>query len=121
MKDINITVFQQDILWKKKTENLQRYSDSLKNFNEKTDLILLPEMFQTGFCTNPEDISEGMDGETIRWMKRTAEQLAAAEALLRVSETWTVEPAAGDRGWAKGDSTDSHSPSPISHPPTPST
>ena len=42
--------------------------------------LLFPEMFQTGFCTEPEGVAETMDGNTVRWMKRTAESLKCAVA-----------------------------------------
>lgn len=44
----------------------------------KTDLVILPEMFTTGFSMNPEALAEGMEDDTVRWMKRQAEILNAA-------------------------------------------
>jgi predicted amidohydrolase len=52
----------------------------LLGLKNSTDLILLPEMFQTGFCTEPKMIAETMHGDTVRWMKRTAESLNCSVA-----------------------------------------
>ncbi|MCB0641885.1 MAG: amidohydrolase, partial [Phaeodactylibacter sp.] len=43
----------------------------------KTDLIVLPEMFTTGFSMRSEDLAEPMDGPTVRWMQDQAEKLGA--------------------------------------------
>jgi omega-amidase len=78
--DIRITVVQPDIVWKSAGVNLVKYSEILSGINESTDLVVLPEMFPTGFCTEPETVAESMDGDTVRWMKRTAESLNCAVA-----------------------------------------
>jgi omega-amidase len=80
MNDLHVTLVQPDIIWKGIQENLSRYSEMLAGLNNSTDLILFPEMFQTGFCTEPEGVAETMNGDTIRWMKRTAELLNCAVA-----------------------------------------
>jgi len=80
MKDLHVTLVQPDIIWKGIRDNLSRYSEMLAGLNNHTDLIVFPEMFQTGFCTEPETIAETMDGETVRWMKRTAESLNCSVA-----------------------------------------
>lgn len=40
----------------------------------RTEIVVLPEMFSTGFSMNPEKLAEKMDGETVAWMKRVAVQ-----------------------------------------------
>ena len=67
-KSMNITLIQQDILWQQKENNLKRL-DSLISSIYKTDLILLPEMFNTAFCPEKTTLSETMNGETLAWMK----------------------------------------------------
>jgi omega-amidase len=69
---MNVTIIQPDMIWRNADHNLGKYSCLLKNVNVRTDLILLPEMFNTGFCTDPFEISETMEGKTIQWMKHTA-------------------------------------------------
>lgn len=78
--DLRITLVQPDIIWKNRAENLDRYQQILTEPEPETDLILLPEMFQTGFCTEPAGIAEPMNGPTVRWMKRIAERLGCAIA-----------------------------------------
>ncbi|HLO57783.1 MAG TPA: amidohydrolase [Bacteroidales bacterium] len=73
MPDLKIIVVQPDILWKNIPGNQKKISEMLDTADTDADLIVLPEMFQTGFCTQPADVAEPMDGSTVRWMKRTAE------------------------------------------------
>jgi predicted amidohydrolase len=80
MEDLRITLVQPDIIWKNPRENLEKYSELLTAVTTNTDLLLFPEMFQTGFCTEPEQVAETMDGNTVRWMKRTAESLKCSVA-----------------------------------------
>jgi omega-amidase len=78
--DLKVTLVQPDMIWKSTRENLEKYTNLLTASKEPTDLVLLPEMFQTGFCMEPETLAENMDGATVRWMKRTAESLNCAVA-----------------------------------------
>lgn len=68
---MNITTIQSDIIWEDKKQNLQNYQKKIDSI-ESTDLIILPEMFTTGFTMNPEQLAESMNGETINWMKDNA-------------------------------------------------
>jgi len=67
-QQLMVVIVQPDILWKKTQANLEKYSVMLKGLKVPCDLLLLPEMFNTGFCTDPESIAEEMNGETILWM-----------------------------------------------------
>jgi len=78
--NIQVTLVQPDVIWKSARENLARYSGMLSGLSNATDLILLPEMFPTGFCTEPQMLAETMHGDTVRWMKRTSESLNCAVA-----------------------------------------
>ena len=48
------------------------FEEKIDNIKEKTEIVVLPEMFSTGFVMEPEALAETMDGETIAWMKRVA-------------------------------------------------
>ena len=74
---INVTLIQSDIIWEDKVSNLKNYQNKISQI-ESTDLIVLPEMFTTGFSMNPKDISETMSGETIQWMKSNASKMNSA-------------------------------------------
>ena len=68
---MNITLVQSDLYWEDIEKNLLGFEDKLKNFGQ-TDLIILPEMFSTGFSMNAASVAETMDGSAINWMRKTA-------------------------------------------------
>ena len=68
-ENIKITIVQSDIIWENKTANLIKYDNVLSKITEETDLIVLPEMFSTGFLMNPEKFSENTEGEAFTWLK----------------------------------------------------
>ncbi|MBM3402964.1 MAG: amidohydrolase, partial [Bacteroidetes bacterium] len=71
---LKITVFQAYLFWENIDKNLQNLELRLSSIREKTDLIVLPEMFSTGFSMNPQQYAEKMDGKTIKWMHRQAKK-----------------------------------------------
>jgi omega-amidase len=71
---LRILLIQPDIVWNNAPENLRRYSAMLQSYDQPVDLVLLPEMFTTGFITTPEDVLENMQEEAVSWMKKTAAQ-----------------------------------------------
>lgn len=68
---MKVTLIQHDIKWEDKNYNIKQYQDYIDNIKE-TDLIILPEMFTTGFTMKPSMFSEKMNGETVNWMKNIA-------------------------------------------------
>ena len=72
MELLKITILQGYIFWENAEKNLQNFGLKLSGLREKTDLIILPEMFNTGFTMNVEKCAERMDGNTMRWMFNTA-------------------------------------------------
>ena len=68
---MNITTIQTDIIWENKELNLKSYQEKIDSI-ESTDLIILPEMFTTGFTMDPKPFAETMDGITVQWMKENA-------------------------------------------------
>ena len=87
MKDeLNIVLIQSKIFWKNKEKNLSHFTNLISNINN-SDIILLPEMFNTAFCPNSIDLSEAMSGKTIKWMKQIAlEKNSAIAGTLMVNE-----------------------------------
>ena len=71
METLNITLLQPDIIWEKPAANLENYKKLLSGIG-KSDLIVLPEMFTTGFTMHPERMKESMDGQTVNWMRQIA-------------------------------------------------
>ena len=75
MKDsLTITLIQTTLAWENKTQNLQMLEDKINNIQTKTEIVVLPEMFSTGFSMNPQQLAETMEGPTVEWMKRVAAQ-----------------------------------------------
>ncbi|MBC8173456.1 MAG: amidohydrolase [Chitinophagales bacterium] len=73
MHDLKVTLIQSDLAWEDKARNMGIFSQ-LINACESTDLIILPEMFTTGFSMQAEKLAEKMDGTTMEWMYRTAQK-----------------------------------------------
>ena len=75
VNNLKITIFQAYLFWENVDKNLQNLSLRLSmGIKEKTDLIILPEMFNTGFTMNAEALAEDMNGKTMQWMLKTAEK-----------------------------------------------
>ncbi len=72
MSSLNLTLIQTNLFWEDKEANLQLLEDKIFGIKENTQLVILPEMFSTGFSMNPEELAETMDGKTMRWMKKVA-------------------------------------------------
>lgn len=69
---LNITLIQSALIWQNREVNLKHFSALIQGILEPTDLIILPEMFTTGFSMFPEQHAETMDGPAIQWMKDMA-------------------------------------------------
>lgn len=74
MSTLKITTFQAYLFWENIEKNLQNLSLRLSGIREKTDLIILPEMFNTGFSMNVESLAEEMNGTTMQWMHKQAQR-----------------------------------------------
>ena len=71
--NLKVTIFQAYLFWENVDKNLQNLALRLAmGIKEKTDLIVLPEMFNTGFSMNAEGLAEDADGKSVRWMKEIA-------------------------------------------------
>jgi len=72
MSALTFTLIQTSLHWEDKKANLQMLEEKIASIREKTQVVILPEMFSTGFSMKPEQLAEPMDGETVNWMKRVA-------------------------------------------------
>lgn len=70
MSTLSITTIQSTLHWEDKTANLKMLEEKINSIKGKTELVVLPEMFSTGFSMKPELLAETMEGETLQWMKR---------------------------------------------------
>jgi omega-amidase len=71
---MKITLVQPDTVWENRTENLRNLGNLILPFYNKTDLVALPEMFNTGFSMKPGLLGELPGGETLDWMKETSKK-----------------------------------------------
>jgi omega-amidase len=74
MSTLTITTIQSDLRWESKAANLQRFEELINGIGEPTEIVVLPEMFSTGFIMKPGHLAETMDGPTMAWMKTIAAQ-----------------------------------------------
>lgn len=74
MQNLKIALVQTDIYWKNIEANLAMLEEKLWQITEPIDLIVLPEMFQTGFTMDVDDVAEPMNLTTFKWMKQMAAQ-----------------------------------------------
>lgn len=72
MSTLTITTIQTSLHWEEKAANLKMLEEKIRGIKEKTEIVVLPEMFSTGFSMRPEQLAETMDGESVQWMKKVA-------------------------------------------------
>ncbi len=70
MEEIKISLIQSDLVWENPAENMKKFEAKFSDLKGKTDIVLLPEMFTTGFSMNPRPIAETMKGNTVAWIKK---------------------------------------------------
>lgn len=72
MSSITITTIQTLIFWKEKEANMKMLAEKIMSIDVPTEIVVLPEMFTTGFTSEPVKVAEPMDGPTINWMRDIA-------------------------------------------------
>ena len=76
---LRITTIQADLIWQNKAANLAKFDKILRGLSrDETDVVVLPEMFTTGFSMSPETLAEPMMGATISFLKEKSYALNAA-------------------------------------------
>ena len=78
MQDLTIALIQAELIWENPTQNRLHFSKKIAEITERVDLIVLPEMFTTGFTMNPYVVAETMHGETILWLQKLAQEKKCA-------------------------------------------
>ena len=69
---MKIALIQAELIWENPSENRHLFEQKIDAVSADTDLIILPEMFTTGFSMDPKPIAETMAGETVQWMQKMA-------------------------------------------------
>ncbi len=75
---MKIAIIQSDLIWENPQANRKHLEEKINAIQEATDLIVLPEMFTTGFTMNPSVVAETMTGATVQWMQTLAIDNACA-------------------------------------------
>jgi omega-amidase len=78
MRDLRVTLVQSMLHWEDVAANLAMFASKLAGLKGATDLIVLPEMFSTGFSMRSAELAEPMEGSTVTWMKEQARTLDTA-------------------------------------------
>mgnify|MGYP003327580019 FL=1 len=74
MSTLNITTIQTDLFWEDKVSNLNNLESKIKSIKEKKEIVVLPEMFSTGFSMDTQNLAEPMNGFSVEWMKRVSRE-----------------------------------------------
>ena len=76
-ENLSISLIQSSLYWQNTKKNLSNLSGLISRIKE-TDIILLPEMFNTAFCPNSTHLAETMSGKSLSWMKKIANEKKCA-------------------------------------------
>jgi predicted amidohydrolase len=77
MQDLRVTIIQSDLHWEDIGANLASFEEKIWRIGQSTDVIILPEMFTTGFTMKANKLAEHMNMRTFKWMKQMADQTGA--------------------------------------------
>jgi omega-amidase len=69
---LNVSILQLELAWEDKAANKKNILDKINSLPQNAQLVILPEMFTTGFTMNPVPFAEAMDGETVQWLQELA-------------------------------------------------
>ena len=87
MSSLHFTIIQTSLFWEDKGANLDKLGQKIRSIQEPTEIIVLPEMFNTGFSMQPAIMGENMEGPTVDWMRRlSAEKKAIITGSLIIEE-----------------------------------
>ena len=73
-KELNVALIQADLVWENPHENRTRFEHTINSISDTVDVIVLPEMFTTGFTMNAVKLAETMEGTTVLWMQKIAKE-----------------------------------------------
>ena len=74
MNDLKVSLIQSDIAWENPDKNLENFGKKLEQITDTPDLIVLPEMFSTGFTMNVDKCAEEENGKVVSWLKEQAQR-----------------------------------------------
>jgi predicted amidohydrolase len=77
-QQLKIAIVQSDLVWENPEQNRLNFAKKIEQIKQPIDVIVLPEMFTSGFTMNPEHVFETINGTTISWMKEIAKRTNSA-------------------------------------------
>jgi len=75
MQDLKVTLIQSELVWEDIDANLKEFDARISAVREDTHLIILPEMFSTGFSMNAAALAQDMDGSAVRWIQKKSKDI----------------------------------------------
>lgn len=72
--ELRVVGIQADLVWENPAQNLAFFDEKIRNLPKETDLVVLPEMFTTGFTMEPKNVAEKMNGNAVSWMIKMAQE-----------------------------------------------
>lgn len=78
LQSLTISLIQPDLFWEDKDANMHMFESRINSISQKTELIVLPEMFTTGFSMNAGKLAETMDGITMKWLSEISRKKKTA-------------------------------------------
>src|SRR5438067_754303 len=72
MPSLSLTLIQSQLHWEDKTANMRMFEEKIRAIKGSTEIVILPEMFSTGFSMRPKELAEKMEGPTMEWMHEIA-------------------------------------------------
>lgn len=77
---LHVAGIQANLFWENPDKNINYFETEIEKLPNEIDVIVLPEMFTSGFTMKPENVAEEMDGKSVEWMKKKAKKKNAAIA-----------------------------------------
>jgi omega-amidase len=78
INDLKVSLIQSKLIWENPRANMNAFANLLAYLKDKTHIVILPEMFTTGFTMNQQILAEDAKGETLQWMRENAKNLNIA-------------------------------------------
>lgn len=75
MAALTISLIQTHLFWEDKAANLRQLEEKMAPLKGKTQVVVLPEMFSTGFSMRPAEWAETMEGPTVQWLRELSQRL----------------------------------------------
>lgn len=76
--ELKIAILQTEIAWENSPQSLEIYDKAFSKLSEPVDIVVLPEMFNTGFTMNAAAVAQSMDGDAVSWLKQKSTESNAS-------------------------------------------